>query len=274
IDNERVWELTTKIPFLNSQKKVVGIVGISHNFTEQKILEDRLEKEKDFLQILMDNVSDYIYFKDINSKYTRANKALSNFFKVDIEHIIGKSDAHFLSEEDSMRYEKQDKAVLEKGLEIINKVEKLKDLNGNAIWHSITKVPIRNKASKIIGLVGVSRDVSMQELTKQRYAIAKEKAEEANKAKSLFLANMSHEIRTPMNGIIGMADILSKSSLEPIQMEYLDIIVKSGQTLLSLINDILDFSKIESGNMELETVPINIRSIIEEVADLHLVPAI
>src|SRR5690606_38780035 len=60
IDNERVWELTTKIPFLNSQKKVVGIVGISHNFTEQKILEDRLEKEKDFLQILMDNVPDYI----------------------------------------------------------------------------------------------------------------------------------------------------------------------------------------------------------------------
>src|SRR5690606_35329451 len=67
---------------------------------------------------------------------------------------------------------------------------------------------------------------------------------------------------------------LSKSSLEPIQREYLDIIVKSGQTLLSLINDILDFSKIESGNMELESVPINIRSIIEEVADLHLVPAV
>src|SRR5690606_19312142 len=146
IDNERVWELTTKIPFLNSQKKVVGIVGISHNFTEQKILEDRLEKEKDFLQILMDNVPDYIYFKDINSKYTRANKALSNFFKVDIEHIIGKSDADFLSEEDSNRYRKQDMAVLEKGLEIINKVEKLKDLNGNTIWHSITKVPIRDKA--------------------------------------------------------------------------------------------------------------------------------
>src|SRR5690606_5030961 len=222
----------------------------------------------------MDNVPDYIYFKDINSKYTRANKALSNFFKVDIEHIIGKSDADFLSEEDSNRYREQDMAVLEKGLEIINKVEKLKDLNENTIWHSITKVPIRDKTSKIIGLVGVSRDVTMQELTKQRHAKAKEKAKEANKAKSLFLANMSHEIRTPMNGIIGMADILSKSSLEPIHMEYLDIIAKSGQTLLSVMNDILDFSKIESGNMELETVSIDIRSITDEVADLHLVPAV
>ncbi|WP_100615373.1 PAS domain-containing hybrid sensor histidine kinase/response regulator [Confluentibacter citreus] len=273
-NGERFWELTTKIPFLNSKKEVIGIVGISHNFTEQKRLEDRLEKEKDFLQILMNNIPDYIFFKDINSKYIRANKAIANFFKIDIEDLIGKSDADFLSKDASNKHRKQDEIVLEKGLEIINEVEKLQDLDGNTIWLSVTKVPIRDKSSKIIGLAGISRDATMQELTKQRYAIAKEKAEEANKAKSLFLANMSHEIRTPMNGIIGMADILSKSSLEPIQMEYLDIIVKSGQTLLSLINDILDFSKIESGNMELETVPINIRSIIEEVADLHLVPAV
>ncbi|PKQ45459.1 PAS domain-containing protein [Confluentibacter flavum] len=272
-NGERFWELTTKIPIVSSKQEVIGIVGISHDFTEQKKLEDRLEKEKDFLQILMNNVPDYIYFKDMDSKYIRANKAIANFFKIDIDDLIGKSDADFLSKDAAHRYEKQDEAVLEKGVEIINKVEKLQDLDGNTIWLSVTKVPIRDKSSKIIGLVGVSRDATMQELTKKRYAVAKEKAEEANKAKSLFLANMSHEIRTPMNGIIGMADILSKSSLEPIQMEYLDIIVKSGQTLLSLINDILDFSKIESGNMELETVPINIRSIIEEVADIHLVPA-
>jgi signal transduction histidine kinase len=107
-------------------------------------------------------------------------------------------------------------------------------------------------------------------MTRQSYRLAKEKAEEANKAKSLFLANMSHEIRTPMNGVIGMADILKRTNLDDVQREYLDIIMKSGQTLLSIINDILDFSKIESGKMELENIPVSIRNIVEEVADIQV----
>ncbi|MGE5943547.1 MAG: response regulator, partial [Flavobacteriales bacterium] len=272
-EGKRIWELTTKIPFVNSKDEVIGLVGISHDFTKQKELEENLEKEKELLQMLMDNVPDYIYFKDKTSKYVRANKAIAKFFKIDIENLIGKSDADFLSKEDAARFKRQDKAVLGKGFEMINKVEKLQDLDGKTIWLSVTKVPIRDNNSKIIGLVGISRDVTIEELTKQQYTVAKEKAEEANKAKSLFLANMSHEIRTPMNGIIGMADILAKSKLDTSQKEYLDIIMKSGQTLLALINNILDFSKIESGKMELETVPINIRSVIEEVADIHIVHA-
>ncbi|WP_111307300.1 PAS domain-containing hybrid sensor histidine kinase/response regulator [Confluentibacter sediminis] len=270
-NDELIWELTTKIPFFNTKNEVVGIVGISHDFTEQKRLEDKLEKERELLQILMDNVPDYIFFKDTDAKYTRVNKAFADFFKVDVNSIIGKYDSDLIIKNKAKKYYQQDLQVLKNGKELINKVEKL---TNEKTWVSITKVPIKDENSNIVGLVGISRDVTMQELVKQRYASAKIKAEEANKAKSLFLANMSHEIRTPMNGIIGMADILSKSALEPLQMEYLDIIIKSGQTLLSLINDILDFSKIESGNMELETVPINIRSIIEEVADIHLVSAL
>ncbi len=270
---ERIWELTTKIPFFNSKDEVVGLVGISHDFTKQKRLEDKLKREKELLQILMDNVPDYIYFKDVNSKYIRANKAMASFFKTDVKNIIGKTDVDFLSKTAADITYKQDVFVINKGKVLINEVEKLQDLDGNTIWISTTKVPIKDENSQIIGLVGVSRDVTMLELTKQHFEIAKIKAEEANEAKSLFLANMSHEIRTPMNGIIGMADIMSKSNLDSSQKEYLDIIMKSGQTLLSLINNILDFSKIESGKMELETVPINIRSVIEEVADIHVVQA-
>lgn len=271
--NERIWELTTKIPFLNSREEVVGLVGISHDFTKQKQLEDKLKREKDLLQMLMDNVPDYIYFKDVNKKYIRANKAIAHFFKTDVNNVIGKSDEDFLPKLSAEIIHNQDYDVLIKGKTLINDVQKLQGVDGKSIWLSTNKVPIRDENSKIVGLVGVCRDVTMLEATKQHLEMAKIKAEEANAAKSLFLANMSHEIRTPMNGIIGMADILSKSQLDVSQKEYLDIIVKSGQTLLSLINNILDFSKIESGKMELETVPVNIRSVIEEVADIHILQA-
>ncbi|WP_372782168.1 ATP-binding protein [Phenylobacterium sp.] len=87
---------------------------------------------------------------------------------------------------------------------------------------------------------------------------ARDAAQEANLVKSQFLANMSHEIRTPLNGVLGMAQVLAASELSPTQAEQLDVIQKSGATLLSVLNDLLDISKIEAGRMDLEAAPFDI----------------
>ncbi|MNS24291.1 Signal transduction histidine-protein kinase BarA [compost metagenome] len=102
--------------------------------------------------------------------------------------------------------------------------------------------------------------------------LARKEALEASRIKSEFLANMSHEIRTPLNGILGFTHLLQKSELTPRQLDYLDTIEKSADSLLGIINEILDFSKIEAGKLVLDHIPFNLRDLLQDTLTI-LAPA-
>jgi signal transduction histidine kinase/CheY-like chemotaxis protein len=126
--------------------------------------------------------------------------------------------------------------------------------------------PMEGRIRDIIS--GLQDKVSELKSTREQFAAAREKAELASEAKSQFLATMTHELRTPMNGVLGMSELLSGTRLDQQQHEYVQIIVDSSESLLTIINDILDFSRLEAGKVGLENIPFNLEQSVYDVMAL------
>jgi len=129
------------------------------------------------------------------------------------------------------------------------------------------RVVQRDVAGDAQRVVGSHTDLSARREAEEQLRLAKERADDASRAKSSFLAVMSHEIRTPLNGVIAMAEVLAQSPLPPHDLEAVQIIRSSANVLLGVIDDILDFSKIEAGRMEIDLADVSLAALSEELAE-------
>ncbi|MEO5363296.1 MAG: PAS domain S-box protein [Magnetococcus sp. DMHC-8] len=143
-------------------------------------------------------------------------------------------------------------------------INKCKD--GQLVHEEATITPVRDETGQIRHFVAVKQDVTKRVMAEQALQEAKQRAEAASQAKSDFLATMSHEIRTPLNAVLGVLELLKESDLAPDQREQVQLAAGSGKLLLHLINDILDYSRIEAGQLVLDCIPFNLRTLLDEIA--------
>ena len=266
-----------KCPMRNRNGEVIGVAGISRDITKQVESEEALLKAKQdaeqsasFIRAVFDNLTDRFYYKDRQSKILGGNLAWVKARGANsIDELIGKTDADLFPGAIGQQKVAEEQQQMASG-EVTRGREKHVLSDGTIEYVDSIKCPMRNKDGEVIGVVGISRDITKQVEDEQRLIEAQQAAESANKAKSAFLAMMSHEIRTPMNGVIGAASLLLGTNLAPQQEEFVHTIQVSGENLLTIINDILDYSKIEAGKIELETVPFVLRGCVEDAFDLFV----
>ncbi len=145
-----------------------------------------------------------------------------------------------------------------------------KKKDGELFWELASISPILDEDGTIRHFVTVKEDITSRKLTESNLLLAQQRAEEANRQKSLFLTNMSHEIRTPMNAIIGLTELALETSLTTQQNDFLNKIQTSSHDLLAVLNDILDFSKIEAGKLALENNLFSLDDIVEQMRILFI----
>jgi len=202
-----------------------------------------------------------------DKKYVYANPAATRLTGYRVEELRDMSFWELLHPDDHESSRQRNEARLD-GETIPDRLEvSMITKSGETRWleFSAAAMMLDGRPATVASAV----DVTERRRAEEQLRKARDEAEAATRAKSVFLANMSHEIRTPMNGIIGMAELLDLSILDPEQREHLATIRTSGDALLVLINDILDFSKIEAGKLELESRDFALRQELESTLALY-----
>jgi len=243
--------------------------AIRNQASAREPIEQALARERDLLRALLDNVTDNIYFKDLDSRFIKISRSHAEQFGLaDASGAVGMTDADFFTAEHAQPALDDEREIIRTGRPIVGKVEKENWKGGRETWGLTTKVPLRNEQGEIIGTCGITKDITDLKVTERELAAARDAALESTRAKSEFLANMSHEIRTPMNGVLGMVGLLLDTKLDPMQREFAETVRISAENLLTIISDILDFSKIEAGKLNFETIDFNLVEIAEGTLDM------
>ena len=159
--NELRWHLTSKIPLKDNQGKVTGIIGITRDITERKMAEEELQRERNLLRTVIDNLPDGIYTKDLNCRKTLANRTdVYNIGRKSEADVLGKDDYELFPREMAEKFVADDRSVIQTGQPVIDREEYVIDEKGQKHFLLTTKLPFRNEQGQIIGLIGIGHDIT------------------------------------------------------------------------------------------------------------------
>lgn len=243
---------------LDENRQPVQLNGTIQDITERKRIEFKLQESVERYTSLKKYNHDAIISFNMDGNIMNANPVAVKMTGCPVAEMIDTSISRFIGASNLG-------LILGSNYEMAEKeINAVRHTDGSETEVLATLAPIIINKSNV-GFYLIAKDITEQ----KKLLVAKETAERMNKAKSEFLAMMSHEIRTPMNGVIGMTDLLLDTpGLSGEQKEYIEIIQKSGDSLLAIINDILDFSKIESGKTDLVEDPFDLVEIVTETVQI------
>jgi PAS domain S-box-containing protein len=227
--------------------------------------QEALRQERDFATQVMSLMGQGIAVTGDDRRIEYCNEAFASLVGIPAEKLIGCIPLELLTAAERKKFSNrwwyrasQQRMAFE---------TKLRRADGTEVFVLITSVP-RMRQGRPSGHIATATDLTERSRVEETLRQAKEAAESASRAKSDFLATVSHEIRTPMNAVLGMTSLLRETRLDPRQLEFVEAVRMSSESLLEIIDDILDFSKIESSKLTLADQDFDLGELIDGLMDL------
>src|ERR1700694_2756653 len=271
-DGSRFPAVVSVTALRDAQDVIIGYLLIGTDNTARKLVEEeqkksdqRLRDQQFYTRSLIESNIDAIMTTDPSGIITDVNKQMEALTGCTRDELIGSPfKGHFTDPERAeagIKLVLSQKNVTEYELTACNR-------DGKQTVVSYNATTFYDRDRKLQGVFAAARDVTGRKRVEADLRLAKAAAESASQTKSDFLASMSHEIRTPMNAIIGIADLLAKTSLSPEQDKYVQIFRRAGDNLLNSVNEILDLSKVEAEQLELERTGFSLKDLLDKVTEM------
>ncbi|QQS50602.1 MAG: PAS domain-containing protein [Bacteroidota bacterium] len=342
-DGEKIFRTVTKVPYFDEDGRILGLVGITKDITELKnyqqqleqqaedlkevnqLLEERseeilkqsewleeqnkmIEKERSLLRTLIDNMPDFIYIKDAESRFITVNKRMLDTMQTDnLDDIIGKTDFDLApSKEAAQEYFNDEVRIMRTGKAMINKEEIGFDEERREKVVSTTKVPFKDVDGKIMGIVGIGRDITKQkntekqlieqaeslkevntlleerqekiqiqaeELNRQSDILKKTNArlEELNATKNKFFSIIAHDLKNPFQAIFGFSELLMRNFEdfeEKQRLDLLGMIKTSSESAYNLLENLLQWARTQTERIKYTPDHIQLHEIIQQIVIL------
>ncbi len=254
------WLLTTKIPWRNATGKIVGLVGIGHDITRQKATETKLMEERNLLRTVIDNLPDSIYAKDSGARKIMANPANVKRMGCKTEaDAIGKTDFDIFPHDIAVAFFADDQFVLWKGQSIINREEKSVTPDGEVRWLLTTKVPWRDPTGKIIGLVGIGRDITDKRRLEAQFL-------HAQRMESIgqLASGIAHDLNNVLAPILISTALLRQKIQDKEGLKLLDSLEVCAKRGADIVKQVLWFGHGVEGKHE----PINFKQLLKEITSI------
>ncbi len=265
--------------------------------SQQRIEEKEKEllKEKYLMDTLMNNLPDYIYFKDLKSRFIKNSKSHAlSFGRSDQNEVLGKSDFDFFDDEHATTAYKNEQDIIKTGKAIINYIEKESKKDGSIRWVTSTKMPLKDKGGNIVGTFGISKDITenremqMEIIEKNETLLAQEEkllvqqeelkaqAEELieknnilitlNATKDKFFSIIAHDLKNPFASILGFCEILLTrydKYEDSKRKQLIGVIEQSAQNIYKLLENLLQWARSQTGNMKFSPEEFNLLELVE-----------
>jgi len=272
--------LTHKIPLTDEKGKITGILGVSLDMKKLSRNIQRLEAEKkhaqsaeqatnDFIDKLVDYIPGNVYWKDKKGAYLGCNNYVCQMAGLDHpSQLIGKMDHQLIWKKFAEEAKKNHLLVMRTKREHEFQEEVIL-ADGRKLEFLSRKAPLRNEKGKIIGVLGVSLDITQLNEVSRNLELEKKRAELANQAKNDFIANMSHDIRTPLIGMLKLAErIHNKTENASLAQDTKDMLA-AGNALFELVNDMVHAARLMTQDAETQHIEFSLRSIFSKLVDLY-----